>query len=57
MRVGKRGKDLAVRLPVAVVRALDLKPRDEIDLNFSENGTLEVVRLDRPPIQSDIQAS
>lgn len=57
MRVGKRGKDLAVRLPAAVVKALDLKPGDEVDLTVGDNGALEIARRGYRSNQSDSQTS
>ncbi len=57
MRVGQRGKDLAVRLPAAVVKALDLKPGDEVDLTIGDNGVLEIARRDYRSNQSDSQTS
>jgi antitoxin MazE len=44
MRVSKWGNSLAVRLPVAVVRALDLKEGDEIEINVRDGRTFEVER-------------
>jgi antitoxin MazE len=35
MQVAKWGNSLAVRLPAAVVEALDLKPGDSIDIQIS----------------------
>ena len=34
MRVSKRGKDLAVRLPASIVKELNLSPGDEVDLAY-----------------------
>jgi antitoxin MazE len=44
MRVAKWGNSLAVRLPGAVVEALELKEGDEVELRPSEDRTLEVSR-------------
>lgn len=44
MKVSKRGKDLAVRLPVAIVRALELKAGDEIDVHIVGKRQLQVSR-------------
>ena len=44
MQVARWGNSLAVRLPAAVVQALDLKEGEEIELHVVGNRTLEVVR-------------
>lgn len=44
MKVSKRGKDLAVRLPAAVVKALDLKQGDEIDVHIMGARQLHICR-------------
>lgn len=48
MRVSKRGKSLAVRLPVSVVKALALKEGEEIELRVVDRRTLEVARKQAP---------
>ncbi len=40
MQVGKWGNSLAVRLPAAVVEALDLKEGDEIEIEVADPRTL-----------------
>jgi len=47
MRVARWGNSLAVRLPAEVVRELDLKEGDDIDLHAGEAG-LVVARRRRP---------
>ena len=44
MQVAKWGNSLAVRLPAAVVQALDLKPGDEIDIHVRDARAFEVSR-------------
>jgi antitoxin MazE len=44
MKVAKWGNSLAVRLPAAVVEALDLKEGDEIAVTISDRRALEVER-------------
>lgn len=44
MQVAKWGNSLAVRLPAAVVQALDLKEGEEIELHVVGARTLEVAR-------------
>lgn len=49
MKIAKWGNSLAVRLPVAVVEALQLKEGDEIEIRADEAGTLSVTR--KPDIE------
>lgn len=42
MQVAKWGKSLAVRLPAAVVEALDLKPGDSIDIHVKGNRSFAI---------------
>ena len=44
MQVGKWGNSLAVRLPVAVVEALDLKEGDDIDIQVAGTRAFDVAR-------------
>lgn len=44
MQVSRWGNSLAVRLPVAVVEALDLKEGEEIELHVAGKRTLEIAR-------------
>ena len=44
MQVAKWGNSLAVRLPAAVVEALDLKPGDEIQIRVAGDGGFDVAR-------------
>jgi antitoxin component of MazEF toxin-antitoxin module len=44
MRVSKRGNSLAVRLPAAVVEALDLKGGDEIEISIAGKRDFKVAR-------------
>lgn len=44
MQVSKWGNSLAVRLPAALVRALDLKEGEEIELHLTGERSLEVAR-------------
>jgi antitoxin MazE len=44
MQVSKWGNSLAVRLPVAVVNALDLKEGDEIEIRIAGDRAFEVGR-------------
>lgn len=48
MQVSKWGNSLAVRLPAAVVEALDLKEGEEIELHVAGARSLEVVRKPSP---------
>ena len=44
MQVAKWGNSLAVRLPAAVVEALDLKEGDQIEIRIADAKTFEVQR-------------
>jgi antitoxin MazE len=44
MQVAKWGNSLAVRLPAAVVEALDLKEGDQIEIRISGERVFEVTR-------------
>jgi antitoxin MazE len=44
MQVSKWGNSLAVRLPTAVVEALELKPGDQIEIRIAGERTFEVSR-------------
>ncbi|MGL1833940.1 AbrB/MazE/SpoVT family DNA-binding domain-containing protein [Rhodocyclaceae bacterium SMB388] len=48
MQVAKWGNSLAVRLPAAVVQALELKEGEEIELHVVGDRTLEVARKALP---------
>jgi antitoxin MazE len=42
MRIAKWGNSLAVRLPAAVVQALDLKDGDDIEIKVAKRRSFEV---------------
>jgi len=44
MQVAKWGNSLAVRLPAAIVEALDLKEGDEIEISIAGNRDFKVAR-------------
>ena len=44
MQVGKWGNSLAVRLPAAIVEALQLKEGDEIEIEVADPRSLRVAR-------------
>jgi antitoxin MazE len=44
MQVAKWGNSLAVRLPAAVVEALELKEGDQIEIRIAHGRTFEVSR-------------
>jgi antitoxin MazE len=48
MQVAKWGNSLAVRLPSAVVEALELKPGDNIEIQVVGERALEVNRAPSP---------
>jgi antitoxin MazE len=45
MRVSKWGNSLAVRLPAAVVEALELREGDEIEIKVAGAGRVAVARM------------
>lgn len=47
MQVSKWGNSLAVRLPAAVVEALELKEGDEIEIHVAETRDFAVARKPR----------
>ena len=55
MRVSKWGNSLAVRIPVSVAEAMDLKEGDDIDLKPAAGPSFEVVRKrDRQEILKEL---
>lgn len=44
MQVAKWGNSLAVRLPAAIVKILDLKEGDEIEFAVADSNRVEVAR-------------
>ncbi len=44
MQVAKWGNSLAIRLPAAVVEALELKPGDEVDVHVADARELGIAR-------------
>ena len=44
MQVAKWGNSLAVRIPTAVVEALDLKEGDQIEIRIADMRTFEIQR-------------
>ena len=53
MQVSKWGNSLAVRLPAAVVEALDLKEGDDIEIHVADTRTFEV---SKPPDNRELLA-
>lgn len=51
MRVSKWGNSLAIRLPAAVVEALELKEGDEVDVHVAE---LDGMSVSRRPTQKEL---
>jgi len=47
MQVSKWGNSLAIRLPAAVVKTLDLKEGDEIEVSIRGDRSIEVERDNR----------
>ncbi len=53
MQVSKWGNSLAVRLPAAVVEALDLKAGDEIEINITGLRSFDIAR--KPTIDERLE--
>jgi antitoxin MazE len=57
MQVGKWGNSLAIRLPVAVVEALELKEGDEIEIHVADARRFGVARkLDKAELLRRLRA-
>lgn len=50
MHVARWGNSLAVRIPSAIVEALDLKPGDEIEIRVAEDRVFEISRDNRKQV-------
>ena len=48
MQVSRWGNSLAIRLPLAVVKALELKEGDQVDVRLSGERAFVVLREPRP---------
>ena len=48
MQVAKWGNSLAIRLPVAVVEALDLKPGDQVEIHVGGDRSFAVEKKAAP---------
>lgn len=48
MQVARWGNSLALRLPVAVVKALDLKEGDDVTIDVASDRHLQVARKPAP---------
>ena len=44
MQVSKWGNSLAIRLPAAIVEALDLKPGDEVEVHLAGDRQFDIAR-------------
>jgi antitoxin MazE len=47
MQVAKWGNSLAVRLPAVVVKALELKPGDDIEIHVADSRAFGIARKPR----------
>jgi antitoxin MazE len=57
MRVAKWGNSLAIRLPAAVVEALELKEGEEIEINVAGRRAFDIVRApDRAEVLERLRA-
>jgi antitoxin MazE len=57
MRVAKWGNSLAVRLPAAVVEALELKEGEDIEINIAGRRAFDIARApDRDEVLTRLRA-
>ncbi len=57
MRVAKWGNSLAVRLPAAVIEALELKEGEEIEINIAGRRAFDIARApDREDVLNRLRA-
>ncbi len=47
MQVSRWGNSLAIRIPAAVAKALNLKEGDEVEISASDDGHFKMARDDR----------
>jgi antitoxin MazE len=48
MKIGKSGNGLMLRIPAATVKALNLKPGEEVQIAVTGGHKFEVCRIDEP---------
>ena len=48
MKIGKSGNGLTLRIPAAIVKALNLKPGEEVQIAITGGHKFEVCRIEEP---------
>jgi antitoxin MazE len=53
MKIGKSGNGLTLRIPAAIVKALNLKPGDELQITVTGGQKFEVCKMEEPEPEAD----
>jgi antitoxin component of MazEF toxin-antitoxin module len=53
MKIGKSGKGLAIRIPAAIAKMLNLKPGDEMQITVTGVQKFEVCKMEEPESEAD----
>jgi AbrB family looped-hinge helix DNA binding protein len=53
MKIGKRGTGLAIRIPAAIAKKLNLKPGDEMQITVTGGQKFEVCKMEKPESEAD----
>ena len=53
MKIGKIGKGLAIRIPAAIAKKLNLNPGDEMQITVTGGQKFEVCKLEKPESDAD----
>jgi antitoxin component of MazEF toxin-antitoxin module len=53
MKIGKSGKGLAIRIPAAIAKKLNLNPGDEMQITVTGRQKFEVCKLEKPESDAD----
>jgi antitoxin MazE len=53
MKIGKSGNGLAIRIPAAIAKNLNLKPGDEMQITITGGRKFEVCKMEEPEPEAD----
>jgi AbrB family looped-hinge helix DNA binding protein len=53
MKIGKSGKGLAIRIPAAIAKKLNLKCGDELQIAVTGGQKFEVCKMEKPESEAD----
>ena len=53
MKIGKHGSGLAIRIPAAIVKKLNLKPGEEVQITLTGVQKFEVCKMEEPESDAD----